>query len=194
MKLSNEYRYSVLCEDAQTRSFIQAFLDDQGIGIRRIHFNMAPAGDGCGSQYVRKYYPSEVRTILSMNYQKLVLIVCMDADNYSVLERKMELDEQLKSDFCADSRYQANDLSKECIIVWIPKRQIENWIHFLRNEETNEDIDYKHGGKPEKCKFEASILSKYFQGAISIEKEILSSIKFAKEEYDRVCELQAERL
>ena len=194
MKLSNEYRYTVLCEDAQTRSFVQAFLDEQGIGMRRIHFNMAPAGDGCGSQYVRKYYSSEVRTILSMNYQKLVLIVCMDADNYSVIERKRELDEQLKVDFCKDNNYRFRDLSKECIVFWIPKRQIENWIHFLRDEETNEDIDYKHDGKPAKCKSEAVVLSRYFREIVSFEKEVLSSIEYAKKEYDRVCKLQAERL
>ena len=191
MKLSKEYRYTILCEDVQTRSFLQAFLDDQGIGVRKISTNVAPAGDGCGSQYVRKYYSSEVKTLLSKNFQKLVLIVSMDADNHTPEERKEELRQQLLSDFADDKRYADIEISGECIILWFPRRQIENWIHFLGGEDTNEEKDYPHGGrKPEGCKREAAELSKYFQDLVVYEKDVLPSIKLAKEEYLRVCRLQ----
>ena len=191
MKLSSDYRYTILCEDVQTRTFLHAFLVDQGINRRKISWNVSPAGDGCGSQYVRKYYPSEVRTILCKSFQKLVLIVSMDADNHTIENRKHELEQQLVSDFSDEKRYSPVDISKECIILWFPKRQIENWIHFLRGEATNEDVDYPHGGrKPERCKEEAKALSRYFQDLENYEKDVLPSIESAKAEYKRVCQLQ----
>lgn len=193
MKLSGDYRYTILCEDVQTRTFLQAFLVDQGISGRKISSNVSPSGDGCGSQYVRKYYPSEVRTILCKRFQKLVLIVSMDADNYTIEERKQELAQQLISDFSNDKKYSDVDISKECIIIWFPKRQIENWIHFLRGEDTNEEVDYQHGGKrrkAERCKKEAKALLRYFQDLENDEKDVLPSMIAAKEEYKRVCQLQ----
>jgi hypothetical protein len=62
----------------------------------------------------------------------------------------------------------------------------------LRNEETNENIDYPHGGrKPQKCKREAEALSKFFQDIVLFDiKDVLPSILLAKKEYLRVCELQ----
>ncbi len=193
MKLSKDYRYTILCEDVQTRNFLQSFLFDQGISVGKISCNMAPAGDGCGSQYVRKYYSSEVKTLLCKNFQRLVLFVSMDADNHTLEERKQELQKQLLSDFSNDKRNTNLDITKECIILWFPKKQIENWIHFLRGEDTNEDVDYPHGGnkrKAERCSNEAKQLSKYFQDLELYEKGVLPSIELAKTEYKRVCQLQ----
>jgi len=190
MKLSNEYRYNILCEDAQTKSFIQSFLTEQGINFHRMHFNIAPSGNGCGSQYVRKYYSSEIRCLLSMNYMKMTLIVCIDADNYLCEERVDELKSQLELDFKGEKKYQDFDYTKECIVLWIPKRQIENWIHFLEGEDIDEEVVYGYNHRPKRCKEEARLLSELFQEKVTIEKDMLPSICKAKIEYERVCGLQ----
>nr|WP_297705261.1 hypothetical protein [uncultured Butyrivibrio sp.] len=193
MKLSKEYRYHILCEDVQTRTFIESFLHALDISFRRIHSNMAPKGENCGEQYVRKYLYSEAKLIVNCNYQKLTLIVCTDADINEVQQRRKQLLDQLRADSEKDSKGAPIDVEKECIMIWIPKRQIENWIHFLRNEDVTEDIDYRHSGsRPESCKDEAQKIMEYFQNMIAFEK-VLPSLSVAKGEYERVCRLQNSR-
>lgn len=186
MKLNKDYQYTVLCEDVQSRGFISSFLKAQGIGFRKIRLINVPAERGCGEAFVKNNYVDEVLFLKKKNFDRHVLIVCMDADTHTIQERERYLELELKQ----------NELTKginrldEFIILWIPKRQIENWIHFFREESTTEDKDYHHTGKPDSCKFEANNMSLYFQGLKVFEHGILPSIDFAKKEYDRICNMQ----
>ena len=182
MKLSDKYHYTVLCEDAQTRTFVLQFLKIQGITVRRIRVNMSPAGQSCGSEFIRQQYPTEMNLLARKNYLRLTLIVVSDADMMSVEERIRFIESKSdNTDF---------DREKEPIIFWIPKRQIENWIHFFRNGNTDENTDYRHTGKPEMCKTEASKFSDYLCDIGEEYSTILPSLVFAKNEYLRVCKLQ----
>jgi len=180
MRLSDRYSYEILCEDAQTRCFMIALLKKQGINRHKIYIDMAPAGTICGSQYVAQKYPDKVNDFLSRNYKNNVLIVCTDADNLSVEERVQFVENNAK-----DIKYNRQEVR---IIIWIPRRQIENWIHFWQ-ERTGEEIDFKHTGKPEKCRLEAEKMSDYLSDQIAV-KDIIPSIEYAKKEYMRVCKMQ----
>lgn len=180
MKISDRYSYEIICEDVQTRHFLLNIFISQGIDRHKIRIDMAPKGDICGSQYVAQMYPDRVKAFFGKNYRNVVLLACADADNLTIAERVRFIENSAK-----DIDYERQ---KEPILIWIPKRQIENWIHFWR-EGTNEETDYRHTGKPEKCKTEAKMMSDYLSGQID-RNGILPSIVHAKREFERICNLQ----
>ena len=182
MKFSKKCKYHILCEDAQTRSFLYNVLKSQGINRHKIYIDMAPAGDICGSQYVAQKYPDKVKEYCSHNYQKYVLIVCSDADNLSIDDR-LHFIERTADDIDYDRQ-------KELITIWIPRKQIENWIQFWRNG-SGEEEDFRHTGKPERCSEEAEMMSDYLSGQ-RIKEVVLPSIEFAKTEFERICRIQDE--
>lgn len=181
MKLSAKYFYHVLCEDVQTRCFICAVLNNQGIIKHKITVDMSPSGEKCGSAFVRQNYKIQLRLIQSKKFINNVLIVCCDADDNSIDERIRFIEEYPDGTIV--------DRKKESVIIWIPKREIENWIHFWR-EGTDEEHKFVHAGrKLESCKDEAEKMSKYLSGQ-KPKLEVLSSIEHAKKEFDRVCMMQ----
>ena len=180
MKLSKNYSYEVLCEDAQTRCFLYAFLKSQGICRHKIYVDMAPAGSVCGSQYVRQKYPEKVRYYCSRNYRNIVIIVCADADNLSVGERIRFIEDNDESiDF---------DRQQELIVIWVPRKQIENWMYFWRSG-ADEEKEFRHTGNPERCSEEAQMMSDYLSGQM-IKDGVLPSIDYARKEFERICFIQ----
>ena len=183
MKLSKNYQYQILCEDAQSRSFINAVLTDLGINSHRIYFINYPCGEGCGEAFVRREFPVEVKRLHAVNYMNRVLIVCTDADKYTVEERIRILAKEMQEN-------KSWDRSHEPIILWIPKREIETWIHFLRGESVDEEMTFTHSGKPVSCKGEARLFSRYCQDLEHLDCSNIGSLIEAKREYERVCQLQ----
>lgn len=59
MKLSDKYRYIVLCEDAQMKSFLVSFLLCFASSTRKITVRNYPVGVGCGSAFVRREYDED---------------------------------------------------------------------------------------------------------------------------------------
>jgi len=131
--------FVVLCEDKQQQVFARQFLKDSfGKALGRVRYCKLPAGKGCGEQYVRDTYVREVRTLRSKgSYQpSLRLIVGIDADTESVGYRIRQLDEALK-----EAGMPVRE-AHECIGVFVPKRNIETWIHSLHGEAVDEEIAY----------------------------------------------------
>ena len=184
MKLSKNYQYHILCEDAQSRSFINATLSDQGISARKVFCNSIPCGKGCGEVAVRRGFPKEIRRLKATSYNKQVLIVCTDADKYTIDERKAFLDKEVISQGLKWDKQQ------DPIMIWIPKRQIETWIHALNQEDVDENMVFPHLGKPVSCKKQAKKFSQYCQNLIELEPPALDSIIESKNEYNRICGLQ----
>ena len=112
----------VLCEDVQQRCFIQRMLVHLGYD-RRIRLVPLPEG-GSGEQYVRERYAGEVRAHRRAHHARCLLAVT-DADKATVQHRHNQLDAQL--DTAGESRRR----SDEPIVVLVPKRRIEAWIHYL---------------------------------------------------------------
>lgn len=183
MKLSDRYQYYILCEDAQMDSFINAFLKCNGISSRKRYTIPIPAGQGCGEAFVRRKLPTEIKMLHSKNYNNLAVIACTDADKLSVANREKMLIDEVKKEF---PKWENKD---EMLIVWIPKKEIETWIEFFKDPEVDEEMEFKHSGKPIECTDEARKMYKYCSGEVRYENA-LSSLTKAKDEFGRVCELQ----
>ena len=184
MKFSERYQYTIVCEDGQTKDFLLNIMKSQGINERKIRINSAEAGIGSGEAFVRREYPKELKKLRSMSYMKRALIVCTDADLYSIEERKTALDQYCKeTDNCPARKKQ------EPVMIWIPRRAIENWIHFWGEEDENvqEETEYRHTGNPVRCKEEAIKMSRYLQGH-QLVSDPLRSLIDAKQEYENLCD------
>ena len=87
MKLNKNYKYNILCEDKLTHCFIRRFLISQGVNSRKINALPLPA-EGCGEQYVRTQYPKQLRYLRSNNFVSNILVVAIDADFNTCIERQ----------------------------------------------------------------------------------------------------------
>lgn len=187
MKLSAGYQYTILCEDEKTKAFIRNILVSQGINLHRISTEVAPSGAGSGEAYVRNKYKNNLRAIRRFNYNARTLIVCTDADVHSLKERKESF-----SNECKNEEPKIKDRTKkEPVIIWIPKRNIETWIEFFKNDGVgvDEETQYKINSKNVSCKAEAQKMSDFLQGKRHYQ-DCLSSLEDAFIEYENLCKVQ----
>ena len=123
--MSRGARVVVLCEDQQSKVFIEEALLARGYDRRAIRSVVAPSGRGAGERFVRSHYP-EWRAFLRSRPATKGLAVHIDADpTHTVAERHAELAGALKA-----SGQDPRD-ETEPIAELVPKRNIETWIHAL---------------------------------------------------------------
>jgi hypothetical protein len=137
----------VLCEDVQAWVFCLRALVAAGHDRRRIRVVPYPAlaiGSGaaqegrrvhaCGSQHVRERFPAELQLVRRRaSSHRASLVVHIDVDNpapdgRTVDDRLTELDDAC--DAAGVLRRGPNDP----VAVLVPRRNIETWIYFYRNE------------------------------------------------------------
>ncbi len=186
MKLSDQHQYTILCEDAQMRTFLTSFLKCQGIKAHKIAVVPIPAGAGCGEAHVRTGLPKEVELLHRNKHLRKTLLVCIDADKYSYDERKQMLHKSYSDSF------PGSDIDDEMMLIWIPKREIETWIAYLKGENVDEEMEFRHGGQPVSCKKEANLMHGFLQNDEESGDDVLPSLQKAKEEYVRICKKQEE--
>jgi len=144
----------ILCEDRQHEVFMRTFLVSRGVSSRRIRVNISMAGRGSAEQYVRSQYPEEVKAYRSKcNHLNIALAVMIAADTKKVVDRLNELDDSLTA-AALNKR-----LPDEKIGIFVPKRSIETWIHYLMGEAVDEITPYSRLKKPSECKPMARQLS-----------------------------------
>lgn len=133
---SRSVRVVVLCEDKQQFTFAYRCLKRLGFGPRDIQPQYAALGrtGGAGEQYVRTRYPVEVRALRRRRAASALLAV-IDADTTSVAHRER----QLRAALATANPPEPPRRKKEAIGHWIPRRNIETWIHFLLGRPVNED-------------------------------------------------------
>lgn len=133
----------ILCEDRQQEVFARHFLKKRGFtGLFRS--KICPSGSQSGEQYVRSQYPVEVKAYRqNRNRVSIGLVVLIDADTGTVQERFNQLAGILDEDA------QENRQSHEAIAIFVPKRNIETWIHYLQGESVNEEDAYSKFDKNE---------------------------------------------
>ena len=126
----------ILCEDRQQEVFARSFLKKRGFrGL--FTANICPAGSQSGEQYVRTHYPEEVKAYRqNRNRVAIGLVVLIDADTGTLEARLNELASALDKD------EQEKRGSNEAIAIFVPKRNIETWIHYLQGETVNEEDAY----------------------------------------------------
>jgi len=137
----------VLCEDKQQQTFIRQYLISRGVLQGKIRTVRLPL-KGSGEQYVRKKYPLEVQTFRSKNYRSsLRLVVMIDADMETTEKHLQELAIELEKAGLTERQ------ENEKIAIFVPKRNIETWIHYLMGQEVNETTEYlKFKNDESRCK------------------------------------------
>lgn len=136
----------ILCEDRQQEVFARHFLEKRGFSGQFI-VKICPKGQQSGEQYVREQYPREVKAYRSKcNHVSISLVVLIDADTKTVTQRLNQLDSALEDDS------QLKRLEDEKIAVFVPKRNIETWIHYLEVETFDEETPYPKLEKEGDCK------------------------------------------
>jgi hypothetical protein len=126
----------ILGEDRQQEVFARSFLKKRGFtGLFRA--KICPKGSECGSDYVCTHYPEEVKAYRQKRNQVAIgLVVLIDADTGTLEARLNGLASALDED------EQENRRSNEAIAIFVPKRNIETWIHYLQGETVNEEDAY----------------------------------------------------
>src|SRR4028118_1094465 len=126
----------ILCEDRQQEVFARYFLKKRGF-TGRFRANICPEGSQAGEQYVRTHYPEEVKAYRQKRNQVSIgLVVLIDADTGTLEARLNQLASVLDED------EQEKRGPKEAIAIFVPKRNIETWIHYLQRETVNEEAVY----------------------------------------------------
>ena len=86
----------ILIEDKQQRSFVSRLLQELGYPIHKLDPLPVPAGEGSGEAYVREQYPIQVKELRPRaQYQNVALVVAIDGDGRTVVERQQQLADQL---------------------------------------------------------------------------------------------------
>lgn len=122
------------------------FLQKRGFK-KPFRVNICPKGTQSGEQYVRQNYPIEVKAYRSQSsYRSVCLVVIIDADTHQVVDRLNQLNEALED----DSQERRQDSEK--IALFVPKRNIETWLHYIQGEEVDEENNYPKLPRESDCK------------------------------------------
>jgi hypothetical protein len=150
-----------------------------------------------GEQFVRETYLNEVRKYrqavnIKINNQRknarrttiIVLIVMTDADILSVKQRLDQLSSVLRDNNLPDRQ------KEEAIAIFIPKRNIETWIGYLKGEEVNEEDKKTYNKLPKEsdCKPYAEVLAERCQSQEKL-KDAPDSLNIACQEFQRLLPL-----
>ena len=169
----------VLCGDRQQEVFVRRFLERCGVIPKRIRYKTCPRGKGAGEQYVRDMYPDEVREHRRNRHLTIGLVVVIDADLGSVSNRLEQLDDALEHVRLCKRE------ADERIGIFVPKRNIETWIHYLQGMPVNEvDTCPRLTGRESDCKRVVEALADSRHNPLP--DDAPPSLRIACDELDRV--------
>ena len=142
-------RLVILCEDSQQAVFAKNFFRHHRFDSKKMRFEIGSKGKGSGEQHVRTQYVEEVKHYRRTSSYSPVgtnLIVIIDADKHTVNSRLNQLDSALEEDG------QPKRQPDEKIAIFVPKRNIETWIHYLMGESVDEAKAYPKLSRERECK------------------------------------------
>lgn len=173
-------RLVLLCEDLQQEVFARHYFMNRGFDRREIRSRIGLKGQGAGEQFVRENYPQEVKAYRSRSaYQAVCLAVVIDADVLTVSQRVGQLDQSLQA--TQQPRRQAG----ERIALFVPKRNIETWLHYLQGEVVDEVMVYSKLAQEGDCKDDVRRLARDICPA-GLPSEAPPSLHAACEEVARI--------
>lgn len=136
----------LLCEDQQTNSFVRNFLKHRNFKDRDITTCPLPRSNGgAGEQSVRKQYPGQLQAIRSR--RNAYLIVVIDADTHTLDYRHQQLKQECEKNH---NHIPPRNSSDTNVLYIIPRRNIETWLAYLKNDK-NENVDESKNYKKIKC-------------------------------------------
>lgn len=171
----------VLCEGLKDYNFARRCLVRCGWRSDQIAPKVSPAGGGSGFTFVLNEYPAEVRA--NRNGKKArALLVLVDADTEPEGGREKALDQRLRDAALKPRK------AGERIALWVPKRQLETWIHFLTHGKADEETDYKrgHGVRDLEYKPAAEQFAQLLEKRRSPPSKAVPSLKKAAVEFERL--------
>ncbi|MCX6842951.1 MAG: hypothetical protein NTX53_11790 [candidate division WOR-3 bacterium] len=172
-------RVVLLCEDSQQETFVRRFLTGMNWEPRELRIEKNPRGSG--EQWVRCQFPKELKAYRNrMARAATALIAVIDADAGSVQDRIDELSE------ACSSRQIPFRTADEAVAIAVPRRNIETWIHYLRQNSVSEEIEYPKLKNPSECRDAVDTLLEQCRGT-GLKEDAPPSLAAACSEYqDRI--------
>lgn len=140
-------RIVLLCEDSQHEAFLRRFLKGMGWNTREMRVEKSPSATGSAEQWVRERFSKELEAYRQRQYKAASgLIAMIDADTKEVEDRINEFATACNYEQMA---FRADD---EAVAIVVPKRNIETWIHFLGEDQVDEQKTYAKFDRERNCK------------------------------------------
>lgn len=172
----------VLCEGVKDYRLAYKCLVTCGWRRDQITASLSSAGKGSAYTYVLNHYAMEVQANRHGKKKERALLVMIDGDGQPEGGRESELAKRL-----AAAKHKPRQAA-ERIALWVPRRQIETWIHFLTHGEADEESEYKrtHRVKDKEYAPAAELLAKLLKERRSLPPKTLPSLKKAVTEFGRL--------
>jgi hypothetical protein len=172
----------VLCEGLKDYWFAYKCLVTCGWRRDQIAPKISPSGKQSAFTYVLNQYTTEVRANRNGKKKERALLVLIDADKQPEGGRESELAKRL------DAAKLKPRQARERISLWVPRRQLETWVHFLTHGEADEDTDYKgeHLVKDREYTPAAERFAKLLKERRSVPSKAVPSLKKAVAEFERL--------
>ena len=169
---------TLLCEDLQTDVFVRRFLKHRNFRSRDIRTRELPDGSQSGEQWVRERYPDELKAIRGR--RNAYLIVVTDADTNTTADRRAELDA------ACDEKQVPRRGDRDPVLVIVPRRNIETWLHYLGGTEVDEGTPYRKLKREGDCATHANSLYRMCHEDQRLDEGAPPSLQEACEEYGKL--------
>jgi hypothetical protein len=172
----------VLCEGLKDYRFAYKCLVACGWRRDQIAANVSPPGKQSAFTYVLEHYPAEVHANRNGKKRERALLVLIDADKQPDGGRERELARRLSAAKLKPRQ------PGERIALWVPRRQLETWVHLLTHDEADEKTDYKyeHLVKDREYMPAAERFAKLLKERRSLPSKAVPSIRKAVAEFERL--------
>jgi hypothetical protein len=178
---NRQAQVTIVSEDRQHEVFVRKLLDKLKFKGPPFRIRTCPPGSQAGEQYVREQYLKELRAYRGeINYRQVALIIITDADILSVENRRRQLGAAV-----ASSGLQART-SDEAIVLLIPRRNIETWIHYLMGQAVDETTAYRKLDREGKCQPAVDSFERYYRSGWQLPDDCPDSLRQAVEELKRI--------
>jgi hypothetical protein len=178
---SRRVRVVVLCEGVADYRFAYRCLRECGWREDQITANISRSGRGSAFDHVLDSYSAEVHANRKGGGQR-DLLVLIDADTQRDGGRERQLAERL--------RIAGEPVRKkgERISLWVPRRQMETWVHFLKHGKADEQSDYKrlHAVRDEDRQPAAQKFARMLAKRQPLPSGAVRSMRKAVEEFERI--------
>ena len=168
----------LLCEDAQTDSFVRRFLSQRRFHGREIKTIISPPGRQSGEQWIRSRYPEELKAIRAK--QQAFLLVVVDADTQTTGYRRSQLD------LACDEKGVARKTRVDPVVIAVPRRNIETWFAYLNGQMVDETTTYPRLRRRKDCRLLARELYRMCHEEQRLTEPAPPSLMEACREYQRL--------
>lgn len=178
-------QFILLCEDDQQSRLVRAYLRICGHDADVKAVVASRMQHGGNVKWVIEHFPSELYACRQRHKvkAKTLLIVMLDADDFTVSERRKQLVDRLIA-----AGYEGFGVN-EPVVVLVPKRNVETWVRNLLGESVSEDKDYKTQKefKKEQFRLAADALHAWTRPNARIPENCVPSLAAVLREWNRIC-------